>query len=228
MKRRNDYYTLVASLPPLTRFDRARRLPINRVRLFDRLSMLAPEDAEVVEHAAAFFGWHPQAAAPEDRVLVEHHEALCRLAGNASCFPSVLEFPFDLTTLLAGLRRRHLGRPRPVPGEPWGVGRFTGQIVRNWEDPDFRLAPIFPWLPRARELLEKGEALALQKLLFSRVWENMDRVSLDREFSFDAVLAYLFQWDLLDRWLTQKPDEANARFQGMVTEAMHGKERLFA
>jgi hypothetical protein len=56
----------------------------------------------------------------------------------------------------------------------------------------------------------------------------MDRVSLESEFSFDAVLAYLFKWDMIDRWLTQKPDEAKARFQGMVTEAMHGQERLFA
>jgi hypothetical protein len=227
MRRRNDYYTLVASLPPLPRFDRARRLPINRVRLFDRLNMLAAQDAQVVEHAAAFFGWNPQPAAPQDRVLVEHHEAVCRLGKNAS-FLSVLEFPFDLTTLVAGLRRRHLGRPRPAPGEPWGVGRFTGQIVRNWEEPDFRLGPVLPWLPRARALLEQGEALALEKLLFSLVWGSMDRVSVETEFSFDSVLAYLFKWDLLDRWLTQKPDEAQARFQGMVTEAMHGKERLFA
>ncbi len=220
MKHRNSYYTLVASLPPLPRFDGARRLPINRVRLLDRLSMLEPADAEVVKHAAAFFAWDRPGTVPTDGEMIKHHQALVRLGGKSS-FREVLEFPFDLKTLLAGLRRRRMGRPAPVPGESWGVGRWVGHIERNWDEPDFKLAPQYPWLPEMRNLLEKGEALALQKQMFGLVWDHLDRLTQGMEFRFDNVLAYLFKWDILERWLSQKPDEARACFEERITEALH-------
>ena len=48
------YYTLLASLPPLPRFDQTDRLPITRERLEQRLRMLTPDDAELYEHAVEF------------------------------------------------------------------------------------------------------------------------------------------------------------------------------
>jgi len=221
MRRCNSYYTLVASLPPLPRFDRAGRLPINRVRLLGRLGMLAPSDAEVVRHASALFDWDRAKTLPGDAEAVGHHRALERLCAGSALW-EILAFPSDQKTLLAALRRRRLGRPRPAPGEPWGVGRWVGRIQRNWEEPDFGLAPLLPWLPQVRSLLENGQALALQRELFARVWDHLDRQIQGLEFRFENVLVYLFKWDMLERWLSHRPDEARARFEKQVTEALHG------
>ena len=51
------YYTLVASLPRLAHFDRAERLPINRVRLDQRLKSLDPVDAEDLSLAEVVLEW---------------------------------------------------------------------------------------------------------------------------------------------------------------------------
>jgi len=226
-KPSHSYYTLVASLPFLPRFDRAERLPINRVRLYDRLKMLQPEDAEIVKHVNAFLGFDHLPVIPSGPEIAGHYETLKASHPDAS-FWRILRFPIDLKTVLTGLRRRHLGHPRPGDGEPWGIGPLTGAIRRNWERPDFGLAPVFPWLLPAREQIESGEALALQKMTFDLVWEHVDRVSQGMEFRFDAVLAYLFKWDLLERWLSYNEEEAGVRFQELLTEALDGQEPIFA
>jgi len=225
-KRPNDYYTLVASLPPLPRYDRAERVPINRVRLFERLKMLRPEDAEVVEHVYAFLGTGHLPVVPGDREIVAHHERLKESRPDAT-FWAVLEFPIDVKTVVTALRRRRLGHPCPAEGEPWGIGRLTGPIRRNWEQPDFRLSGAHPWVPRVRASMESGDALALQKLLFDLTWNHVDRVSQGLTFSFDAVLAYLYKWDLIDRWISYDAEAAGVRFEELLMEAMDGKEHLF-
>jgi len=220
MIHRNSYYTLVASLPPLPRFDAAVRLPINRVRLMDRLGMLQPADAGIVRHAAVLFDWDRASTLPGDAEMVEHYQALRQLCGEGPLW-QILALPADLKTLLAALRRRRLGRPPPVRGEPWGVGPWVGHIERNWEAPDFGLAPRCPWLPRIRSLLEDGQALALQEQLFGLVWDHVDRQIQGREFRFDNVLVYLFKWDMLERWLSGKSGESGTRFEELVSEALH-------
>ncbi len=44
-----EYYTLVASLPALPYFEKAQRLPINEVRLWQRMGMLEPDDHLIVQ-----------------------------------------------------------------------------------------------------------------------------------------------------------------------------------
>ena len=64
------YYTLLASLPPLPRFDQTERLPITRERLAQRLRMLSPEDAELFECAAEFLAWRRQTATRTDQEMI--------------------------------------------------------------------------------------------------------------------------------------------------------------
>jgi len=227
MKRQNHYYTLMASLPPLPRFDRAERLPINSVRLAERLRMLQPEDAEVVEHAAAFLTWRHQPAKRTDQEIANNYTQLIRHVKDVS-LRAIIEFPTNLKAILAALRRKHLGFAAPVRGETWGVGPLVGHMMRNWDDPNFKLMHLYPWIPQAREYLETGEALALEKLLFRLEWDSLARLSQGMEFGFDAVLAYLFQWDIVERWLSYDSKLASSRFEGLLAEVIEGHERIFA
>jgi hypothetical protein len=226
MGGRRHYYTLIASLPRLRRFDRAERLPINRERLTERLEMLEPEDAELVERAAAFIRWQRQPVARTDQEMVTYYERVAELI-QEPILACMLEFLINQRTIIAALRRRHLGIPAPASGELWGVGRWVRHIERNWEDSDFRLGALYPWIPQARAHLEAGEALALDRLLMNAVWERMDRMAEGDAFGFEALLAYLFKWDILDQWLSYDKEEAKTRFEELVGEVTGDQAQPF-
>jgi hypothetical protein len=202
MGSRGHYYTLIASLPRLPRFDRAERLPINRERLRERLKMLEPEDAELVERAATFIRWQRQPVARTDQEMVAYYDQVAELF-EESILACMFEFLINQRTIMAALRRRHRGLPAPASGEVWGGGRWVRHIEINWEDPDFKLGALYPWIPQARAHLEAGEALA------------------------EALLAYLFKWDILEQWLSYDKEEAKTRFEELVSEVTGEQGQLF-
>jgi len=220
------YYTLVASLPPLPRFDQTDRLPITRERLEQRLSMLTDDDAQLYDHAADFLAWQRQSATRTDEEMItnfkkmEQHIALPTLQ-------SIFDFPIDQRTIMAALRRRFLGLSAPAAGEPWGVGRYVKHIERNWDNPYFKLSAIYPWIVQARSHLEAGETLALERLLKNTLWNHVDRSVSSYEFGFSAVLIYIIKWDILHRWLSYDIENAKTRFEELVTEVTHEQPRLF-
>ena len=220
------YYTLLASLPPLPRFDQADRLPITRERLRQRFSMLAPDDAESLERAAAFLAWQQQTATRTDQEMIDSFKKM----GEHIAQPilrTIFDFPIDQRTIMAALRRRFRDLPAPAPGEPWGVGRYVNHIERNWDDLHFKLSAVYPWIPQARIHLEAGETLALERLLKNTLWDHIDRSVPSYEFGFSAVLTYIIKWDILHRWLSYDIENAKARFEELVTEVTDEQPRLF-
>ena len=220
------YYTLVASLPPLPRFDQTDRLPITRERLAQRLSMLTPDDAQLYERAAEFLAWQRQSATRSDEEMIanfnkmEEHMAVPTLK-------SIFDFPIDQRTIMAGLRRRFRGLPAPAAGEPWGVGRYVNHIERNWDHPHFKLSAVYPWIPQARSHLEAGETLALERLLQNTLWDHGDRSVPAYDFGFSAVIVYVFKWDILNLWLSYDIEEAKIRFDELVTEVTDEQPKIF-
>ena len=211
------YYTLLASLPPLPRFDRAVRLPITRERLRRRYSMLTPEDAALFEHAAAFLAWQRQTAIRTDEEMIASFKKMEEQMAHPA-LQSFFEYPIDQRTIMAALRRRHRGLPTPAAGEPWGVGRFVRHIENNWDDPYFKLSAVYPWIQQARYNLESGETLALERLLENVLWDHVDRSVQPYDFGFQAVLAYVIKWDILNQWLSYNVEEAKERFEELVAE----------
>lgn len=225
MRRRHQYYTLIASLPPLPYFERAERLPINQERLAERLRMLEPEDAEVVERTSAFLAWDRQPVTRTDRDLVADYQRLMALIDQTPLM-RLIGFGIDLRTIMAALRRRQRGLPLPAGGEPWGVGQWVRHIERYWDDPHFKLVAVYPWITQVREYLAGGEILALEQLLMKLIWEQADRFALGNEFGFDAVLAYIFKWNILQRWLAYDYQAAKIRFDELLAEVTDAHERL--
>jgi len=223
---KEPYYTLLASLPPLPRFDQADRLPITRERLRQRSSMLAPDDAELLERAAAFLAWQQQTATRTDQEMIASFKKMEEHIAQP-IIQSIFDFPIDQRTIMAALRRRIRGLPAPAPGELWGVGRYVNHIERNWDDPHFKLSAVYPWIPQARIHLEAGETLALERLLKNTLWDHIDRSVSSHEFGFSAVLTYIIKWDILHQWLSYDIENAKARFEELVTEVTHDQPRLF-
>ena len=220
------YYTIVASLPALPRFDQTDRLPITRERLRQRLSMLTPDDAQLYESAAEFLAWQRQSATRTDQEMVTNFKRLEERIALPT-LQSIFDFPIDQRTIMAALRRRFLGLPAPAAGEPWGVGRYVNHIERNWDHPHFKLSAVYPWIVQARTHLEAGETLALERLLKNTLWDHVERSVPAYEFGFSAVLIYIIKWDILDLWLSYNIEDAKVRFEELVTEVTDEQPKIF-
>jgi hypothetical protein len=217
------YYTLVTSLPLMPHFARAERTPITRLRLEQRLHMLEPEAAEQLARVEPLFAWGPpQLMARTDREVAEQYRATLALALRPA-LRALLEFRVDQLTLLAALRRRRSGL-RPGGATAWGAGRWVRWIEAHWDDPDFRLAGQYPWLPEARGLLDAPDAVGLERVVMDAAWQRATRIAGQDQFGFEAVAAYVFKWDIVASWVARDADAAGARFQDLIVEVSHGKQ----
>jgi hypothetical protein len=219
---KNMYYTLVASLPRLPYFDRADRAPITPLRLEQRLRMLESEDARQLDRARTLAGWRMVSERPKTDAerAAQWHIALQETQNPA--LREFIEFRMDQQTILSGLRRRHAGLGTHTGDPIWGAGRWVRRIEQHWDDPDFRLASMYPWVPEARACVEGNDAIGLERLLMNIVWRRLSRIAEGNLFGFEAVLAYVFKWDILQAWLVRNAEGGKKRFQELIKGVKHG------
>ena len=190
--------------------------------------MLEADDLEIVEFVKSVIAWKEHPMERTDAEVVTLFERITTLlASRGSPVRQMIEFRISVRTITAALRRRQLGHSAPKPGEPWGVGSWMRQIERHWDEPDFKLKAAFPWIPQVRQFLVDCEPLALQRLLLSVTWERMELLTRGSMFGFEVVLAYLFKWDILQRWLSYNRKEAQTRFDTLVTEVIGEHDQFF-
>lgn len=215
------YYQLVASLPFLPRPRQAERLPINEPRLEQRLNLLPPEDREIVMELQKFIRWQNHDLADDEAAVGANYQKL-RERNHHPAVRAAIDFRMNLRTVMAALRRRHRGESDPPSNSNWGAGKWVRHIETNWNHPDFRLAPVFPWLPQVRDHLEKGETRQLEELAMNLAWEDLEKTALNKPFGLEAVIAFLFKWDILKRWLSYQEEAAREQFD-QIAEAMFGR-----
>lgn len=219
--QKHGYYTLVASLPHLPRFNQAERLPITRERLLTRLKMLSPEDYRLAELVAEFIAWRRQPVGRTNAEMASIYTQGVKTLCESPQLQPLFELPVNQKTILVALRRHENGLPRPNPGELWGTGPLVSHIAYNWDQPFFKLRYVYPWIVQAQNDLHTGDTLKLDYLLFNLVWNKLDALLFNNPFGFEAIIAYLLKWDILQQWLTYNQQAAKARFETCLSEAIH-------
>jgi hypothetical protein len=217
MKRRsNSYHMLISSLPALPpRFD-VERLPISFERLQGRLRMLEPEDAEEIEHMLAVLRWGNQFEEPSDVAVVQRYNALMHDITNP-LVRDILVHGMDVRMIGVALRCRHRGRPLPTVG----IGQWFDHIRHNFNQPDFKLGRVFPWIPGAERLLAQGDLLNLyRQYVLGATWTYLKKLAEDYYFSFEAVVLYIARWDIMRHWQQLQAERGRAIFETLVTEAL--------
>ena len=219
------YYFLVSSLPYLPHFEKAEWLPITRKQLDSRLNLLEAEDGAQLALSKELLNWqnHP-AQHTTSEISQQFHHTMKSISHPA--LRGFVEYRMDLRTVLGGLRHRTAGF-LPGEGEPWGVGRWIRKIESRWDAPDFGLSSVFPWIDEAHILVEKQEALSLERFLMNLVWHHLARISDSRPFGFEQVFAFFYRWDILSRWLSYDADAATGRFQDLIEEVTRDHQQLF-
>ncbi|MEM7734834.1 MAG: DUF2764 family protein [Deinococcota bacterium] len=235
------YYTLIASLPALPHPERVARLPISTLRFAERLTMLTEDDARVMHLVEDLIQWqnHPVSRSDAEviafysRLQPSQHTSQPWLASSTNWqqddyyqpedyarLEPIISFRLNQRTLLAALRRRHLGQTAPATGEAWGVSPWLDHIRRNWQTPDFNLGGRFAWLSEARELLEADDSVQLEKQQMNLTWRFLESFAQRDPFSFGALLAYRFKWDMVQRALSYDVGAAQVRLEALLTESL--------
>jgi hypothetical protein len=215
------YYDLVASLPYLPHFERAERLPITRLRLDERLRLLTPAHGDQLARAQSLVRWRP------DRLRGTSDAAQARECAALLASPlerslgQYVAFRMDQRMLVAALRWKLEGRASPDGHAIWGVGPWGRYVQMHWDEPDFHLAHVVPWLPQARELLTAGDARGLERLLMDVAWRWLNRCAEQNMFSFEAVFSYFFKWDILQAWLACDAEKGKTRFRELIDKVTH-------
>lgn len=208
------YYALQASLPPLPYFATAERLPISELRVNQRIGMLSPEDRARLESAMDLVRWQRQSPERSDALVARQYMVFMRDCDNTA-LRDFVEYRSGLRAALAALRMRRRNKT-PDGGSLLGFGRWDALLRSRWDQHNFGLEALFPWLSDAHRLLDDGDALGLERLLMDAVWRQLQPLQERYPYRFEAIFSYLFRWDILSRWMAFDQQGALVRLEQLM------------
>ncbi len=218
---RRTYYDLIASLPGLPlRFD-VERPPISQHRLNERLQMLEPDDAAVVDQWTNFVHWDRQLLDRTDDDVARSYLQLISEISN-SFLLELIRRRMDTRTIIAAVRRRRAGMSAPT-----GVGQWIERIQRDYSHPQFQLQTVYPWIGRFDQMVGEGQALEAQRIIFEFNYRELEELAPTDMFSFEALLIYLARWEIIDRWTSLDQAAGKARFETLITDTLGEHAHLF-
>lgn len=218
MDRSTRYVSLISSLPYCGKLFGVKHTPLSYQRLQNRLNELDPIDADHLERLRNLVEWRHHSMEHTDHEIVELTGKFCAELENPT-LQAILSQRMEMRSVLVALRRRHLSMSIPTEKQ-WGYGRWTNHIARYWSEPHFRLELVFPWIIEARQHLEHGDSLMLERLLLNVAWRALEQHAQDHYFDFEAVVIYVLRWSLVERWLRYDKKVAMARFQQLMLDGL--------
>jgi len=227
MASSHQYTTLISSLPHPGVLFGATQTPLSRLKLDERLNMLEEDHLRLLRRVERSLLWSHQPIGRRDDEIIDNARRLLAEVDNP-LLRELVEYRLEMRTAVAALRRRQRGEDAPDPRTPWGFGRWVDHIRRHWSEPAFRLQGVFPWLPRAHQLMQEGDTLALERLLLDVAWQHLGRASAGHHFDFEAVVIYLLRWSIIQRWVHYDAEIAARRFASLVDEGLGEYAELFA
>jgi Protein of unknown function (DUF2764) len=221
--RSNSYYMLISSLPALPPRFEVDRPPMTLERLQARLRMLEPEDAQEISRMLGVLRWSSQFVEARDTAVVRRYGELMQEITNP-LVREVLAAGMNLRMILAALRRRRHGLGPPTVG----FGRWFEHIRRHFNQPDFGLGHVLPWLIPFDQLLEHGDVLTLYRRVLGETWAYLRKRAQDYDsFSFEAVVLYIARWDITRRWQQLQAERGRAVFEALVKEVLGEYAELY-
>lgn len=224
----DQYLTLLSGLPANISLFSAKKTPVSRLTLEQKLTTLEPHHQRLLSDIERVLQWgywspqmkHEQTQKDAPQPIVRIKKLLATIKDPQ--LNTLVREKLDFRSLVGALRHRH-NDPEDVLSGDWTVSRFKKNIENNWQDPYFRLEHACPWLIEAKQFIDNDEALLLEKLLLKTAWQHLSRPAAGQAFSFYAVVIYTLKWHIVERWTHYDQDAASLRFQQLVQA---GLERL--
>ena len=210
---------LMTSLPahPPSLFS-ANQTPISKIRLEKHLTLLDERDAKDLSLIEELLFWSQVNEATDQFIIYKSKEVLNKVQDEF--LRGVILWRLELRTLLSALRMHHAGIKQPKKNTFNGVGRWLGDIERNWDKNDFGLGHRVSWILPAQQMLSQHRTYELEKLLLGVVWQYYANECNQHYFDFPAVVIYVLRWDVIYRWTLYRADEAVRRFDKLVDDGL--------
>lgn len=224
MSRPHQYIALVTSLPHLGRLFTRKEVPISLFRLKQRMSMLEAGHARLLREVVELTAWEGLGKFDQDLQVIQRTK---QVIGDLEDYPDVQHLVgtrMETRTLIAALRRRRDGQESAGDISSWGYGRWCGRIKANWNDPAFGLGHFMPWIVEAHRFMQSGDHIAMERLILTEVFRQLDHYGALHEFDFEAVTIYVLRWVIVERWSRYNEEDARNRLEGLVTAALDGIE----
>ncbi|GLR63538.1 hypothetical protein [Marinospirillum insulare] len=212
------YYTLVTALPNLPPLAECKQLPISRIALNKRLTLLS--DADLLQLELAEKLYHQSEVSlenlPDKPLVLDWQRQLEKITSPSirECISNRLEWQ----TLLAALRYRQNGSSGPEDFQ--GFGRWTQRIRRNWHDPLFGLDAALPFLGKLQPLLNKGHSGELEYQLNQLLWKDLLFVERSFQFTLETVICFVLRWGLAEKQIKSDAKLALATFKRMSEQLL--------
>ena len=211
------YYTLVTALPNLPALAKCKQLPISRIALDRRLTMLSDEDLLQLQLAEKLY--HQSEASlenlPDKPLVLNWQRQLEKITSQP--IRERIHLRLEWQTLLAALRYRREGHS---PESFYGFGRWTGLIRRNWHDPLFGLDTALPFLSKLQPLLNRGHSGELEYQLTTLLWKDLLFVERSLQFTLESVICFVLRWGLAEQHIKSDASLALDTFKRMSEQLL--------
>ncbi len=213
-----NYYTLVTALPNLPPLAECKQLPISRIALDRRLTMLSDEDLLQLQLAEKLY--HQSEVSlqnlPDKPLILDWQRQLEKI--DSAALSECISLRLEWQTLLAALRYRR--EERTGPENFHGFGRWTGLIRRHWHDPLFGLDTAMPFLNKLQPLLNKGHSGELEAQLNALLWKDLLFVERSHQFTLETVICFVLRWGLAEKHIKSDASLALDSFKRMSEQLL--------
>lgn len=206
----SDYYTLITALPWLPDLDQCKQLPLSRIALEQRLTMLSEQDRQQLLRVESLY--HPSDPALNeltDRALVSAWQAQLELVQSQPLRECVL-YQMELRTLLAALRSRSSGLENPM--HFFGLGRWLPRIRKHWFEPAFGLEDVYPPVKELQRLLSKDNPMLVERYLSQLLWRDLSHTEHEHHFTFETLACFVLRWGIAEQYIQHDGVLALERF----------------
>ena len=211
-----SYYTLVTALPDLPPLAKCKQLPISRIALERRLTMLSDEDHQQLKLAENLFRFtsDEQTYLSDQKRVYQWQSQLQQIHSEPvrHCLMQRLEWQ----SILAALRQRQ--QPEHGPEQFYGFGRWVTRIRQHWHEPAFGLETALPLLAELQPLMQKGAAGEVEQQINHWLWQQLLRTERSHHFSLETVICFVLRWGLAEKQIQNDADKALAAFESMAEE----------
>lgn len=211
------YYTLVTALPNLPPLAECKQLPISRIALDKRLTMLSDNDLLQLQLAEKLYHQSELSLEnlPDKPLVLNWQRQLEKITSQP--VRERISLRLEWQTLLAALRYRREGHS---PESFYGYGRWTGLIRRNWHDPLFGLDTALPFLSKLQPLLNKGHSGELEYQLTNLLWKDLLFVERSFQFTLESVICFVLRWGLAEQHIKSDASLALDTFKRMSEQLL--------
>lgn len=206
----DSYYTLITALPWLPDFEECHQMPLSRIALDQRLTMLVDQDLQQLQLIESLYHLNAdELAAITDKTLVSGWRERLENITSDTLKQRVL-FQLELRTLLAAMRMRNAGLENPNLFH--GLGRWLPRIRKHWFEPGFGLDDVYPALQKLQRVKAKENPLLMTKTINRMLWDDLVLCERQNHFSFEAVVCFVLRWGIAERAIQQDGAAALAIF----------------